>query len=155
MTGEWEAVVDGSGRVIDRSYFWTEGCGTFALVLAEMLKAQGLEPRLTVASVKGGERWSDAIPFEVTHVLVKSRRGLFDVNGMATTEAQALTRVRMASDSDSTVLHGDYTAEEFAAIFMGDDEKPLYPPDEETSEWAKRLIMAAPERFGLDAVETA
>lgn len=148
MDEAWPAVVDSGGRQIDRIYFCGEGCGTFALVLAKRAVCSGKRALVTVASRDGGERWSDEFDAEVTHVLVRTTDGYWDVHGRARCVTEALERAGMAVTGER-FSEDDYEVEAFERRFMGDDEKPLYAADEETKGWAHRIIMASPERFGV------
>ena len=143
------AAVDTGGGLIDLSYFWTEGCGTFALVLAEQMKRKGLDARVVVASRQGGERWSEQLDFECTHVMVRANGGYWDVNGLAEDAEDALRRIGLITPCETICLHGPFSCSSFELSFMGDDEKPLYAPDAQTRSWAERIISIDPKRFGV------
>lgn len=153
MVEGWPAVADSGGRLIDRHYFCSEGCGTFALVLAQRLLDAGQRAVVTVASREGGERWSESFEAEVTHVLVRTADGYCDVHGRAASVEEAMKRAGLAGPEDR-LRQADYGAAQFETLFMGDDDKPLYAPDDETRDWAHRIIEATPERFGAPAARS-
>lgn len=142
----WPTVFAIDGKPIDRGYFCSEGCGTFALVLAQRFSAAGKRAVLTIASRQDGQRWSDAFSAEVTHVLVRTEQGYWDVNGHAGCVREALVRANLTHRTEG-FSQVDYEAEVFEGRFMGEDDKPLYGRDSETEAWAEALINATPERF--------
>lgn len=143
-------VPDAQGTPIDRSYFFTEGCAAFALVLARRLHAQGHHAGIAVLARRDGQPWSDNHAFEFSHAVVSAPEGYVDVMGLHPEFFEIARRIGIASSVDDIFLKGPWRVEEFERRFVGfDDDKPLFPGDEQIHDWATRLIDADPARFGL------
>lgn len=146
-------ILDACGRAIDESFFWNGGCAAFALTLARHLRRRGEIADIAVISRVDGELWSEDYEFEFTHVVVSVKNGYLDVLGFHDSIFEIARRIDIATHDKEISIEGDWDVDVFERCFMGtDDEKPLYPADEETSDWAARLIEAHPERYVVPAV---
>ena len=151
-----EVVLDAGGNPIDTSYFWREGCAAFALVLAARLSAVGVPADIAVISRADGEEWSEEHDFEFTHVVVSVPDGYVDAKGFAPALFEMAERIGLAVSPNDIRMHGDWSPAYFAAEFVGlSDNKPLYPGDGETKDWARRLIDASPGAYCIRASDCA
>jgi hypothetical protein len=117
---------------ITPEYFTEEGCGGYALELTRVLPGSAIY----VFANPDGQRWSDDIPYEVTHAVVGHRGKFYDVNGQ-TTQAQLRDRFH----SPRGYLAGPFRPKEFATRFVGNtDQKPLYGLDPELRRWVRNHI---------------
>lgn len=128
----------------DERYYMEEGCGAFALALAELYP--GTE--CYILSRDNGEVWSRAIPFECTHAYCLLPCGrFFDVTGERNGPGA------MAADFDMVdgfKVRGPFTTQEFKTRFAGNSaRKPLYGDRTIIGE-AKKFIQAHSDRFPQD-----
>ena len=127
-------VNEGSEDNLDTDYYMKEGCGIFAVALS--LSEPGSQ--IYIISNKNGESWSDAFPYEVTHVFVNiPNKGQYDVLGKRPPEYMA--NDFKLSKSDYTIK-GPFHPNEFFKKFMGNsDIKPLYGTASDIKQLQKQI----------------
>lgn len=138
-------IVEGASQEDDLHYYMSEGCGAFAyaLWLAYGKPATG---EVGVISRRDGDAWSRTIDFEVTHAFFEINGNTIDVRGIRGLEEMA-DELHIL---DNYSYQGSWTPADFKKLFMGNsDRKPLYG-DMETIREAYAVIMANPERYGVD-----
>ena len=126
---------------IDISYYMEEGCGVFAVALANLRPGGDIY----VLSDKHGEEWNDSIPYEVTHAFYTVEGESYDVKGKRSIEDMA--RDFHLSYNDY-IIRGPWNTITFQKKFMGDsDEYPLYGNQNEMYE-AENIIRENPKLYG-------
>lgn len=106
--------------MLDPNYYMSEGCGIFAMVLQNLIGGN-----IVVLSRPNGDKWSNSIPYEVTHIAVLKDNRLYDVKGERSLE-------EMSTDFgvDRLKVKGPFTKDEFRKRFMGNSDKyPLFKGD--------------------------
>lgn len=130
-----------SRSALDSDYYLTEGCGIFALALAEFNPASSIY----IFSNNNGEKWSDRIPYEVTHVVTAIDGEIYDVTGR-TSKIQVDQQFNLAGNY---TIKGPFLPSEFAKKFVGsNDTKPLYGRKSDIDE-AKKIINFLPDKYNL------
>lgn len=127
----------------DLDYYMTEGCGIFAYALSRIIPGGKI---IVICNTDyGSEKWSDEIPFEVTHVAyAKNEATIIDVKG-----------VRSISEmvKDFRLETYDllwFTPNRFRKEIMGSgDEFPLYGEEEDFRE-AEKIIKSNPSFYGIN-----
>lgn len=110
----------------DPSYYMDEGCGIFALALAQVAGSG----RIGILSDPDGEKWSSSLPYEVTHVVFVDDKGqLWDATGKT-------TKNELENYFNTTLKpNGGFSPLEFKNRFVGDDDHyPLYGSDDDIKE---------------------
>lgn len=118
----------------DSSYYMTEGCGIFALVLQNLMGGE-----LLILSRSDGARWSESIPYEVTHVVIRKDGILYDATGET-----SIPKVARKFNATSLKVKGPFSREEFKKRFMGNSDKfPLFKGDKQDARECLEYIKAS------------
>ena len=123
---------------LDLQYYMEEGCGMFAMALSQFHP----NSEIKVISDTQGERWSESIPFELSHVYCSTPSANYDVRG-----ARSVQQMADGFGIQSYRVFG-WSPQEFMRKFMGMGDKPLYGEKADIEE-AKQIILANSEKYGL------